>query len=98
MKYDIKRDGGKMLITVEGRMDALAMPDLQNDVKPGLADVSAITLDFSRVEYISSAGLRTMLWIFRNMKMGGTMKVINANAITRQVFTVTGFNEIFTIE
>ena len=52
----------------------------------------------SKLEYISSAGLRVLLQAFRSMKMGGVMRIINANEVTRKVFEVTGFDEYFTIE
>ena len=55
-------------------------------------------MDLSKLEYISSAGLRVLLQTFRSMKMGGVMRIINANPITKKVFDVTGFGSIFTFE
>jgi len=62
-----------------------------------LYKLSEIDMDFSKVEYISSSGLRMMLWLLRSMKVGGTSKVHKPNEITRKVFEVTGFDKVVSI-
>ncbi len=88
-----------MTIAIEGRLDTLTAPELQAELANyKLGELTEIVLDMSKLEYISSAGLRVLLQAFRSMKMGGVMRIINANEVTRKVFEVTGFDEYFTIE
>lgn len=99
MKTDIQINGASMTIALEGRLDTLTAPELQEELKDKpLAEISEITLELSKLDYISSAGLRVLLQAFRSMKPGGVLKVVNANPITKKVFEVTGFDNIFTIE
>jgi anti-sigma B factor antagonist len=99
MKADIQVNGERMTIALEGRLDTLTAPELQKDLGGyKLSELSEIVLDLSKLDYISSAGLRVLLQAFRSMKMGGVLRVTNANDITKKVFEVTGFDEIFTIE
>ena len=99
MKTDIQVNGTSMKIAIEGRLDTLTAPELQAELANyKLGDLTEIVLDLSKLEYISSAGLRVLLQAFRSMKMGGVMRIVNANEITRKVFEVTGFDEYFNIE
>ena len=99
MKADIQVKGEHMTMTLEGRLDTLTAPELQKELEGyKLGELSEIVLDLSKLEYISSAGLRVLLQAFRSMKMGGVMRITNANPITKKVFDVTGFNSIFTFE
>ena len=99
MKADFQVNGEHMTIALEGRLDTLTAPELQKELDGyQLSEISEIVLDLSKLEYISSAGLRVLLQTFRSMKMGGVMRITNANAITKKVFDVTGFNSIFTFE
>lgn len=99
MKTNISVNGTSMTITIEGRLDTLTAPDLQAELaKYKLAELTEIVLDLGKTEYISSAGLRVLLQAFRSLKMGGVMRVINANEITKKVFEVTGFDSVFNIE
>lgn len=99
MKTNIEINGASMKIAIEGRLDTLTAPDFEAEMKQyKLGEVTEIVLDLSELEYISSAGLRALLQAYRSMKMGGVMRVTNANEITRKVFEVTGFDSIFSIE
>ena len=99
MKTDIQVNGTSMRIAIEGRLDTLTAPELQAELANyKLGDLTEIVLDLSKLEYISSAGLRVLLKAFRSMKMGGVMRIVNANEITRKVFEVTGFDSTFNIE
>ena len=99
MKTNINVNGTSMTIAIEGRLDTLTAPDLQEELKKyKLGELTEIVLDLGKTEYISSAGLRVLLQAYRSMKMGGVMRVINANEITRKVFEVTGFDSVFNIE
>lgn len=99
MKTNISVNGTSMTIAIEGRLDTLTAPDLQAELEGyKLGEITEIVLDLGQTEYISSAGLRVLLQTYRSMKMGGVMRVINANEITRKVFEVTGFESLFNIE
>ena len=99
MKTDIKVNETIMTIAIEGRLDTLTAPDLQAELENyKLGELTEIVLDLAKTEYISSAGLRVLLQAYRSMKLGGVLRVINANDVTRKVFQVTGFESIFNIE
>lgn len=98
MTISKKADGDKLIISLDGRLDTLTAPDLEKEVQKSLNGVGELIFDFEKLEYISSAGLRVLLAIERMMSDQGTMKVINANEIVREVFEVTGFRDIITVE
>ena len=91
-------ENGKAALTLEGRLDTITAPELEQalqDVLPGLTE---LTLDLENLEYISSAGLRVLLSAQKTMKKQGTMKVVHVNETVMEIFEVTGFSEILTIE
>ena len=99
MNTDIQINGTSMRIGIEGRLDTLTAPELQAELDTyKLIEITEIVVDCGKLEYISSAGLRVLLQAYRSMKMGGVMRVVNANDITRKVFSVTGFDSIFEIK
>ena len=85
-------------VTVSGRIDTVTAPQFQDGVKPDLEGVSNLVIDFADVKYISSAGLRVLLSLQKIMNKQGTMKLINVNSTINDVFEVTGFSDILTIE
>ena len=85
-------------MTVSGRIDTVTAPQFQDGVKPDLEGVSNLVIDFADVKYISSAGLRVLLSLQKIMNKQGTMKLINVNSTINDVFEVTGFSDILTIE
>ena len=93
-----KQNGDSMTITLEGRLDTTTAPELEKTFKESLAGVSDLTLDFQKLEYISSAGLRVLLTAHKTMSRQGKMKVCNVGEIVREVFEVTGFTDILEIE
>ena len=98
MKITKEQNGSALTIALEGRLDTTTAPELEKELKGGLEGVKALTLDFSRLEYISSAGLRVLLAAHKTMSKQGGMKVTNVNEIVSEVFEVTGFSDILTIE
>ena len=96
----IKTQNGKDLtLALEGRLDTMTAPSLEAELNEDLKEAETLTLDFSKLEYISSAGLRVLLSAHKVMSAkGGGMKVTNVNEIVREVFEVTGFADILTIE
>ena len=91
-------DGKNLTLALEGRLDTMTAPELEAELNASLKDADALTLDFSKLEYISSAGLRVLLSAHKAMSAKEGMKVSNVNEIVREVFEVTGFADILTIE
>lgn len=91
-------DGGKLTIALEGRLDTVTAPRLEAEIKNGLAGVAELEFDFSRLEYLSSAGLRVLLSARKIMNRQGTMVVRHANETIREVFEITGFSDFLTVE
>ena len=85
-------------IAVEGRIDTTTAPELEAELKASLDDVSGLFLDFKKLDYISSAGLRVLLSAQKVMMKKGGMKIINVNEVVMEIFEVTGFSDILDIE
>jgi len=83
---------------LEGRLDTVTAADLENALKDSLDGVTELTFDFEKLDYISSAGLRVLLSAQKTMNKQGSMKIINVNDIIMEIFEVTGFSDILTIE
>ena len=98
MKIEKKAEGSKLTVALEGRLDTTTAPELEEALKDALEKVDDLTMDFSRLEYISSAGLRVLLATQKIMNKQGAMRVINVNEVVMDVFDVTGFADILTIE
>lgn len=91
-------NGSTLTITVEGRLDTVTAPDLEKEINASIADVKELILDFAGLDYISSAGLRLLLSAQKKMAAQGSMKVVHVNAVVNEVFNITGFCDILTIE
>ena len=91
-------DGTNLTLALEGRLDTMTAPGLEAELKKSMDGAESLTLDFSRLEYISSAGLRVLLSAHKAMSAKGGMKVTNVNEIVREVFEVTGFADILVID
>lgn len=99
MTIEAKRDQEKMVLKVTGRLDTATAPQLEEALGDDLAELRELTLDFTALEYISSAGLRVLLAAHKTMKkQEGVMVVRGANEEVREVFTITGFSEILNVE
>ena len=92
------KNGSELTLAVDGRLETTTAPELETVVKTEIDDVISLIFDFSKLEYISSAGLRVLLSAQKIMNKQGTMKVIGANDIVKEIFEVTGFSDILTIE
>ena len=93
-----EQNGTALKIALEGRLDTMTAPELEAELNQSLGGADSLTLDFSKLDYISSAGLRVLLSAHKSMAGKGGMKVTNVNEIVREVFDVTGFSDILTIE
>ena len=97
---DIKKtiEGKKALLELSGRIDSNTAVELEQAVKASIEGVTELTLDMKETEYISSAGLRVLLAAQKQMNKQGKMKVLNVNETVMEVFEITGFADILTIE
>ena len=91
-------NGTNLEIALEGRLDTMTAPELEAELSASMNNAESLTLDFSKLEYISSAGLRVLLFAHKVMSAKGGMKVLHVNEIVSEVFEVTGFADILTIE
>ena len=91
-------NGSTLTITVEGRLDTVTAPDLEKEINASIADVKELILDFAGLDYISSAGLRLLLSAQKKMAAQGSMKVVHVSDLIKEIFEVTGFIDILTIE
>ena len=91
-------DGKALEIALEGRLDTMTAPELEEELRQSYEGADSLTMDFSKLEYISSAGLRVLLSAHKAMSAKGGMKVKHVNEIVQEVFEVTGFADILTIE
>lgn len=98
MKISKEQNGNALTLKVEGRLETTTAPELEAVIKEELEGVTDLTFDFSKLDYISSAGLRVLLSAQKKMNVQGSMKVTNANDIVTEVFDITGFSDILTIE
>lgn len=92
------REGTCLTLALEGRLDTTTAPQLEAEVGETLTGVTKLVLDFSRLEYLSSAGLRVILATQKVMNKQGEMVIRHVNETILEVFEVTGFLEILTIE
>jgi anti-sigma B factor antagonist len=92
------QNGSELTIVPAGRLDTTTAPELESELKSSLDGVTALCFDLNELEYISSAGLRVLLSAQKQMAKQGEMKLVNVNTTIMEIFEVTGFSEILTIE
>ena len=92
------KDGSKLTLALEGRLDTTTAPQLEEELKASLEGVTALEMDFRQLEYLSSAGLRVLLAAQKVMNKQGSMVIRHVNETIHEVFEVTGFIDILTIE
>ena len=91
-------EGKKLTVALEGRLDTGTSPQLEAELKTAVNGVEELVLDLENLAYMSSAGLRVLLAAQKVMNRRGSMKVIHVNETISEIFEITGFNEILTIE
>ena len=91
-------NGAVVTLKIIGRLDTTTAPALEADVDSCTADIRELTLDCSALEYVSSAGLRVILKAQKKMNVQGSMKLIGVNETLMEIFDITGFADILTIE
>ena len=98
MKIDKTQSGTELTVALDGRLDTVTAPELE-EALVGLSGVTKLIIDMEKLVYVSSAGLRVLLAAQKKMDgNGGSMVIRNANEEIREIFEVTGFDEILTLE
>lgn len=98
MTIEKKLNGTELTIALTGRMDTMTAPQLEAELKDCLNGVNSLRFDFSALDYLSSAGLRVLLAAQKRMNKQGSMTLCNVNETIAEIFEVTGFSDILTIE
>ena len=98
MQINVTRESLTLTMALEGRLDNISSPELKDAVENSLEGVNSLILDFSKVDYISSAGLRTLLSLHKQMNDRGGMKVTNVNDDVMEILQLTGFTNTLSIE
>lgn len=93
-----KKENNKLTIYISGRVDTTTAPDLSEYLKDALNGVQELVLDLKEVDYVSSAGLRVILFAQKTMNAQGSMVVTNVNNDIMETFELTGFTDILTIK
>lgn len=91
-------NGTTLTVKLEGRLDTTTSPKLEEELKGSVDGVTCLILDFEKLEYVSSAGLRVLLSMQKIMAKQGEMHIKNVNETVMEVFEITGFADILTIE
>lgn len=91
-------NGTSLTLNVEGRLDTMTAPELEKEISASTANVNELVIDFTKLEYISSAGLRVLLAAHKNFAKKGGMSITNVNETVMDIFDVTGFKDILVIK
>lgn len=98
MTIEIKKNQEETIIEIVGRLDTITAPALEKTINENIENSKNIVIDVNGMEYISSAGLRVLLGAQKKMQKFGSMKLINVCEDVMEIFEMTGFAEILTIE
>lgn len=99
MKINITKNGNELTVALEGRLDTLTSPDLEEELEDKLDGIKRLVFDLGGLEYISSAGLRVLVGSAQVMdEQEGDMVICNLSVPVRDVFDITGFSDAFDIE
>lgn len=98
MTIDKITNGTEMIVNLTGRLDTISAPLLEAEIKQNIHGMETLTFDFAALEYLSSAGLRVILMAQKIMNKQGKMIVRNVNETIYEIFEMTGFLSILTIE
>lgn len=98
LNIDVEKEENRLTIILVGRLDTMTAPNFERILEKSLDGISELFLEMSELEYISSAGLRILLYTQKLMSGKGTMKLRGVTAPVQEIFDVTGFSDILTIE
>jgi anti-sigma B factor antagonist len=88
----------KLSLELVGRLDTTTAPSLESEINQSIDGVKELEFDFKQLEYISSAGLRILLGAQKTMNKQGTMVIKNVSEVVMEIFDMTGFSDILTIQ
>ena len=97
MKISMEKNDRYLEIALEGRLDTITSPELENKINE-LEGIDNLVIDLQKLDYISSAGLRVLLSMQKFMNKQGNMVIVNVSDNVRDVFEITGFNDILNIK
>lgn len=97
MKVNKSKNGTALYVSVEGRIDTSTSRQFEAEVKSSLNGMTELDIDFSQLDYISSAGLRVLLSLQKIMNTQGSMRIIGVNETISEILEITGFSEILNI-
>lgn len=98
MTIDKRQNGTELTIKLEGRLDSVTAPELETALKESIVGVTDLVFDLAGLDYVSSAGLRVLLVAQKTMNKQGDMKIVHVCEEVYEVFDITGFTDIFTVE
>lgn len=98
MEIKKQQNGTALMMAVIGRLDTTTAPQLEEAVNASVDGITELVFDFEKVEYISSAGLRVILMTQKIMNKQGSLKIVHVSDEVMEVFEITGFSDILTIE
>ena len=98
MEINKSKKDDDLIIELAGRLDTVTAPQFEAAIRESIEGVKNLTIDFASLEYVSSAGLRVLLMAQKQMNKQGNMKLINVSEPIKEVFDMTGFSDILTIE
>ncbi len=98
MNITTDKNGSELNVALEGRLDTTTSPELESKLEGELEGITALTFDFEKLEYLSSAGLRVLLAAQKIMNKQGKMVIHNVNNTIKEIFEVTGFSNILVVE
>ena len=98
MTINKERNDAELKVTLEGRLDTLSAPQLNQELSDSLDGITSLIFDFEKLEYISSAGIRVIITAQKTMNQQGTMKILHVNDEIMEIFEVTRLTDIMIIE
>ena len=98
LKIEKKSEGIKDTVLLSGRLDTTTAPELEVFMEKELKDTQELVFDLTDLEYISSAGLRVLLKVQKYMNKKGDFKLTHVSEVIEEIFEITGFSDILTIE
>ena len=98
MQIATEKEGSKLTLTVSGRIDTVTAPELEKIALEHMEGITEMVLDLADVEYVSSAGLRSLLQIQKDMSKQGSVKVDRISSSVKEIFDMVGFSRIFAVK
>ena len=98
LNIETKNENNTLTVFLVGRLDTTTAPQLETELKDALDGITSFVLDMEKLDYVSSAGLRVILSAQKRMNAQGSMKIVHVSETIMEIFDVTGFTDILTIE